>query len=460
MGESLLIMHGVGATIALKGVRATDHFFTVPLNHRAAPPAGLPQDIEVFVREIAAPTKEVKPDPNYLLYLQGGPGYKANRPTENSGWIKHAISEGYSVLLLDQRGTGRSTGASLSYLQRLGAAELQASYLTHFRADSIVKDCELIREALGIDTWSILGQSFGGFCSLNYLSTCPASLKAAFITGGFAPLVHQQEAAEDGYDRLFQRVVTQNKKFYRRFPQDVQIVTQLSQKLLSMPDGCAPLPGGGRLTVRGLQALGIKLGTNSGAEGLHFMLEEAFDPDGEISDTFLSGFETSLSYHTDPLYVLLHESIYCQSGGSSRWAAERSYQKLLDTFDAQKSLADGRPIFFTGEMMFPFMLDEFSGFSPLKDAAHILSEHKWETDLYDVQALRQCKVPVASAVYVEDMYVDYDLAQQTASLIGADSDCPARLFVTNEYMHSGLREDGERVLGKLMNFLNGNEPER
>ena len=66
------IMHRVGATIALKGVRATDHFFTVPLNHRAAPPAGLPQDIEVFVREIAAPTKEVKPDPNYLLYLQGG----------------------------------------------------------------------------------------------------------------------------------------------------------------------------------------------------------------------------------------------------------------------------------------------------------------------------------------------------------------------------------------------------
>merc|ERR1712166_535251 len=93
MGESLLIMHRVGATIALKGVRATDHFFTVPLNHRAAPPAGLPQDIEVFVREIAAPTKEVKPDPNYLPYLQGGPGYKANRPTENSGWIKHAISD-------------------------------------------------------------------------------------------------------------------------------------------------------------------------------------------------------------------------------------------------------------------------------------------------------------------------------------------------------------------------------
>ena len=89
-----------------------------------------------------------------------------------------------------------------------------------------------------VNTWSVgtaftsicctavltVAWQFGGFCSLNYLSTCPASLKAAFITGGFAPLVHQQEAAEDGYDRLFQRVVTQNKKFYRRFPQDVQVL--------------------------------------------------------------------------------------------------------------------------------------------------------------------------------------------------------------------------------------------
>ena len=39
----------------------------------------------------------------------------------------------------------------------------QADYLTHFRADSIVRDAEAIRLNLGVEKWSILGQSFGGF---------------------------------------------------------------------------------------------------------------------------------------------------------------------------------------------------------------------------------------------------------------------------------------------------------
>lgn len=46
------------------------------------------------------------------------------------------------------------------------------------RADSIVFDAELIRKALvPLDNtqgkWSILGQSFGGFCAFTYLSLAP-----------------------------------------------------------------------------------------------------------------------------------------------------------------------------------------------------------------------------------------------------------------------------------------------
>ena len=65
--------------------------------------------------------------------------------------------------------------------------EAQADYLTHFRADSIVRDAEAIRLKLGVKKWSILGQSFGGFCALTYLSFYPESLNAAFITGGIPP---------------------------------------------------------------------------------------------------------------------------------------------------------------------------------------------------------------------------------------------------------------------------------
>jgi pimeloyl-ACP methyl ester carboxylesterase len=41
-------------------------------------------------------------------------------------------------------------------------------FLVFFRADAIVRDAEWIRRELGVERWSILGQSFGGLCALTY----------------------------------------------------------------------------------------------------------------------------------------------------------------------------------------------------------------------------------------------------------------------------------------------------
>ena len=93
---------------------------------------------------------------------------EATRPTAPpSGWMKRALLD-YRVLLLDQRGTGRST--PLASIIPGASAQAQADYLTHFRADSIVRDAELIRQELGMERWSVLGQSFGGFTAMTYLS--------------------------------------------------------------------------------------------------------------------------------------------------------------------------------------------------------------------------------------------------------------------------------------------------
>lgn len=60
---------------------------------------------------------------------------------------------------------------------------------------------------------------------------------------------------------------------------------------------------------------------------------------------------------------------------------------------------------------------------------------------------------MAAAVYYEDMYVNFKLAMETASQIGG-----IRLWITNEYMHSGLRDAGGRVFDHLLGMLNGNKP--
>lgn len=50
-------------------------------------------------------------------------------------------------------------------------------------------------------------------------------------------------------------------------------------------------------------------------------------------------------------------------------------------------------------------------------------------------------------------YVDFDLAQETATHIAG-----IRQWVTNEYMHSGIRDDGYRIFEHLLALARGSVP--
>ncbi|HXD68395.1 MAG TPA: alpha/beta fold hydrolase, partial [Gaiellales bacterium] len=124
------------------GLVLTEHEFSVPLDHGR--PDG--ERITVFAREVADPDGTDRP---FLVYFQGGPGSEAPRPTRRPSapaWLDRALQE-FRVLMLDQRGTGRST--PVGALAGLSPQQ-QADYLTHFRADSIVRDAEWIRRELGV----------------------------------------------------------------------------------------------------------------------------------------------------------------------------------------------------------------------------------------------------------------------------------------------------------------------
>ena len=195
-------------TTRVPGAILTEREHTVPLDH--ARPDG--PTITVFTREVADPDGTDRP---YLVFLQGGPGMEATRPTSPpTGWMARALKD-YRVLLLDQRGTGRSTpvGAVIPG----DTPEAQATYLTHFRANSIVRDAESIRAELGVDRWSILGQSFGGFTGMTYLSIAPEGLREAFLTGGLAPI---GRPIDDVYSATYRRVIEWNERYYARYPED------------------------------------------------------------------------------------------------------------------------------------------------------------------------------------------------------------------------------------------------
>ena len=239
------------------GTVLTDHVFTVPLDH--GDPAG-PQ-IEVFAREVAAAAKAGARQP-WLVFLQGGPGGASPRPVGRESWLDRAL-EDYRVLLLDQRGTGRSTPATRQTLAGLGSARAQADYLANFRADSIIKDAEIIRRTLiGDEPWTALGQSYGGFCATTYLSLAPEGLREVLITGGVPGL---EATAEDVYRATYPRVAAKTAAHYERYPDDAERARQVARHLRKHD---VRMPNGAPLTVEAFQSLGMMLGMSTGSDAV------------------------------------------------------------------------------------------------------------------------------------------------------------------------------------------------
>jgi hypothetical protein len=105
--------------------------------------------------------------------------------------------------------------------------------------------------------WSVLGQSFGGFCAFTYLSFAPHGLAEVLTTGGVPPGVTSACSADAVYGALYPRVLAQNAKYYQRYPQDVQAVGRIVAWLAERPGGGIQLPSGSWLSPRGLQLLGL-----------------------------------------------------------------------------------------------------------------------------------------------------------------------------------------------------------
>jgi pimeloyl-ACP methyl ester carboxylesterase len=421
------------------GTVLTDHHFEVPLNH--ADPDG-PQ-ITVFAREVVAIENAARTagDLPWLCFLNGGPGRPGPRPAGRDNWLDRALRD-YRVLLLDQRGTGRSTPANRLTLAGLGSPQAQAEYLTHFRADSIVADAELIRHRLtGGAPWSVLGQSFGGFCTVSYLSLAPDGLAEAFITGGLPGL---SASSDDVYLATYPLVAAKNAAHYKRYPGDVELARRIAAYLVRKE---VLLPSGAPLTVEAFQALGHCLGMTTGSQELHYLLDEAFDGD-EISDDFRYRAESMRTFSGGPLYALLHEACYAQQA-PTRWAAERVRERF-GAFNAEAALDGSEPVLFTGEMIYPWMFRTDPVLQPLAEAAEILAQYESWPRLYDQIRLSVNEVPAAAAVYYDDMYVPQQYSVDTAARIRG-----LKRWVTSEYEHDGLRVSGGAVLDRLIGMVRG-----
>jgi len=452
-----------------------------------------------------------------ILYLQGGPGFGAPTPivslgfSKDGSWAGHAMSMGTydRVVLMDQRGTGKSTTMTKQSLEKLfpdlflldseqppssssledfryskpevyakvkSAVDETVQYMSQFRADNIVQDAEVIRDALllpaadesAVRPWgACLGQSFGGFCIMTYLSKVDNPPKIALLTGGIGPALFQ---AYDVYSSLWHRVKERSLLYYDMYPGDIVLVKKIVRRLEHEPQ---PLPSGGTLTARRLLQLGIALGGSpSSFASLHNLFQSAFlqgtedDELPEFNRAFLKEIEMDQSYDDCPIYFWLHESIYADGPDFSptQWAAQRSYDAIVaqdPSFDYRKTCAldSEEPVILFGEMTFPWMVEDFGelkGVGLSQVANEIANKADWPR-LYDPAHMRAIlesgKTKAAAAVYVDDMYVDFDCCRKLTTRGGPLE--KVKVWISNDYQHSGLRDDGANIFKKIHGMATG-----
>ena len=90
------------------------------------------------------------------------------------------------------------------------------------------------------------------------------------------------------------------------------------------------------------------------------------------------------------------------------------------------------------------MFDVFPGLAPLKEAADLLAEYDGWDELYDEAQLARNTVPVYAASYMDDMYVDWDLARETEQKVAN-----LHVFHTNTLYHNAVRARPDEVLAQL-----------
>ncbi|HET7800109.1 MAG TPA: alpha/beta fold hydrolase, partial [Humibacillus xanthopallidus] len=106
------------------------------------------------------------PDGTPLLVVHGGPGSGAS-----SWWTQFGDPARYRVVLVDQRGSGRS---------RPHAGDTGAALVDNTTAH-LIADFEQLRKQIGISSWVLLGGSWGSTLSLAYAVEHPASVRALVL---------------------------------------------------------------------------------------------------------------------------------------------------------------------------------------------------------------------------------------------------------------------------------------
>ena len=266
---------------------------------------------------------------------------------------------------------------------------------------------------------------------MTYLSLAPEGLREAFITGGAARRSGRRDR--------------------RRLPRDLRAHARAQPALLrALPGGpraaCSPsrerLEGEDvRLPARrppdrraACASSGDMLGMSDGAEQLHYLLELPPDSPGLPARRRGGvGVRAQPALRDPPRGVL----------------GRRRRDALVGAAAAARRLR-GQPELFTGEHVYPWMFEEYGALAPLREAAEHPRRARVAAPLRPRAARGQ-----RGAGRRGDLRRRHVRRARLLRGDGGARSAACAPWLTSEYEHNGLRADGDRMLGRLIDLARG-----
>jgi pimeloyl-ACP methyl ester carboxylesterase len=221
---------------------------TVPENYDK--PDG--RKIDLFIARVPAISLNKAPDPLFLI--AGGPGTSAVDLYTSSAAPFDRARRNRDIILLDQRGTGRSHRLDCRYnqdlFQKLDQVEVgpenrkcrdelaKNSDLTQYTTSVAVKDLETARQALGYERINLYGGSYGTRVAQHYARRYPQATRTVILDGVIYPeLVLGPDIAldaEHALERILERC-RQDRFCAKAFPDPHADYRELLARLTATP---------------------------------------------------------------------------------------------------------------------------------------------------------------------------------------------------------------------------------
>jgi pimeloyl-ACP methyl ester carboxylesterase len=221
----------------------------VPENPRE--PAG--RQIELFVARVPAISLNKAKDPLFLI--AGGPGTSAVDLYTSATVPFDRVRRSRDIVLLDQRGTGRSHRLDCHYDSQdlltsfsdvdIGPANIECrdqlakeSDLRQYTTSVAVGDLDLVRRRFGYERINLFGNSYGTRVAQHYARRYPQSTRTVILDGVIDPATVLGPAIAVDAERALERILTRCTKdaaCHQAFPDPYRDYQELRASVTANP---------------------------------------------------------------------------------------------------------------------------------------------------------------------------------------------------------------------------------